>query len=228
MSEEPGVFEGTGATVEEATGAACAAAGLAPEQAVVEVISEGGMAAPGERIARALARVRVIAMPAEAVRGKALLEDLLRRMGIEVQVRVRRLPEAPAAADAVQVETVLLEVDGTDLGVLIGWRGESLLALQTVFNLMLGEVGLAPGAARLIIDIARYRQRREQAVAQMAQRMAAGVARTGRPVTLDPMPPYERRAIHLALAGDRSITTESVGADADRRVTIRPADGSRA
>jgi len=57
--------------------------------------------------------------------------------------------------------------------------------------------------------------------------MAAGVVRSGRPVTLEPMQPYERRAVHLALADDPSVSTESTGADAERRVTIRPAGEAR-
>jgi spoIIIJ-associated protein len=122
---------------------------------------------------------------------------------------------------------LLLDIEGADLGILIGWRGESLRALQTVVNLMLGESGLTPGSPRLIVDVARYRQRREQTVAQMALRMAAGVVRSGRPVTLEPMQPYERRAVHLALADDPSVSTESTGADAERRVTIRPAGEAR-
>ncbi|MGA8426194.1 MAG: R3H domain-containing nucleic acid-binding protein, partial [Candidatus Dormiibacterota bacterium] len=190
---------------------------------MVEVLNEGGAAVPGERIAGARARVRVRAVPAEGLRGRKNLETMLQLMGIEAEVNVHtaRTGAVEAAGAAADVP-LLLEVEGADLGVLIGWRGESLRALQTVLNLMLGENGQTPGSPRLIVDVAKYRQRREQTVAQMALRMAAGVARSGRPVTLEPMQPYERRAVHLALASDGSVSTESTGVDAERRVTIRP------
>jgi spoIIIJ-associated protein len=216
-------FEGEGGTVAEATTAACQTAGLATEAVMVEVISEGGAAVPGERIAGARARVRVRAVPTEALRGKRNLETMLQLMGIEAEVNVRSAGTgAVEEAGAAGYIPLLLEVEGADLGILIGWRGESLRALQTVINLMLGENAQTPGAPRLIVDVAKYRERREQTVAQMALRMAAGVARSGRPVTLEPMQPYERRAVHLALASDGSVSTESTGVDAERRVTIRP------
>jgi spoIIIJ-associated protein len=216
-------FEGEGSTVSEATAVACQAAGLAADTVMVEVMSEGGAAVPGERISGARARVRVRAIPTEGLRGRSNLETMLRLMGIEAEVNVRRArPGSDEEVGAASDIPLLLEVEGADLGVLIGWRGESLRALQTVINLMLGDGGQTPGSPRLIVDVANYRQRREQTVAQMALRMAAGVARSGRPVTLEPMQPYERRAVHLALASDASVSTESTGVDAERRVTIRP------
>ncbi|MGA7363042.1 MAG: R3H domain-containing nucleic acid-binding protein [Candidatus Dormiibacterota bacterium] len=223
MDESAATFEGEGATVAEAIRAACRAGGLDSDAVMVEVVSEGGAAAPGERIAGAAARVQVRAMPPEGLRGKKNLETILRLMDIEAEVKVHPVRRSPSEQGASRDPApLLLEVEGVDLGILIGWRGESLRALQTVLNLMLGESGLAPGAPRLIVDVANYRQRREHTVAQMAQRMAAGVARSGRPVTLEPMQPYERRAVHLALADDPSVSTESSGTDSERRVTIRP------
>jgi spoIIIJ-associated protein len=148
---------------------------------------------------------------------------MLHLMGIDAEVNVRSARTDPAEEAGAGAEIpLLLEVEGADLGVLIGWRGESLRALQTVINLMLGENSQTPAFPRLIVDVAQYRQRREHTVAQMALRMAASVARSGRPVTLEPMQPYERRAVHLALASDSSVSTESTGVDAERRVTIRP------
>jgi spoIIIJ-associated protein len=228
MGSSPSTFDGEGPTVQEATLAACQAAGLAPEDVLVQVVSEGGVAVPGERISGAGSRVRVEKMPVEGIQGRRNLETLLRLMGIEAEVIVRR----PERADRQPAEgsgpsPLLLEVEGDDLGILIGWRGESLRSLQSVLNLMLGQPGSVSGSPRLIVDVARYRQRREQTVAQLAVRMAAGVAQSGRAVTLEPMQPYERRAVHLALADDTSVSTESSGTDSERRVSIRPAGASR-
>lgn len=223
MEQSEATFAGEGSTVEEATLAACRAGGLQRDEVMVEVVSEGEAAVPGERISGAAARVLVQAIPPEGVLGKKNLETVLQLMDIEAEVHVRRVhTAAPAPGGAPEAAPLLLDVEGVDLGILIGWRGESLRALQTVLNLMLGEGGLPPGAPRLIVDVAKYRQRRERTVAQMALRMAAGVARSGRPATLEPMQPYERRAVHLALADDPTVSTESTGVDAERRVTIRP------
>ncbi|MGC2191264.1 MAG: R3H domain-containing nucleic acid-binding protein [Candidatus Dormiibacterota bacterium] len=223
MEVSAATFEGEGTSVEEATLAACRAGGLARDAVMIEVVSEGGAAVPGERISGSVARVLVQAIPPEGLLGKRNLETMLRLMDIEAEVHIR--PVRPPSSNSVErtgAAPLLLDVEGADLGILIGWRGESLRALQTVLNLMLGESGLTPGTPRLIVDVAKYRQRRENTVAQMALRIAAGVARSGRPVTLEPMQPYERRAVHLALAEDPSVSTESTGTDAERRVTIRP------
>ncbi|MGC1185424.1 MAG: R3H domain-containing nucleic acid-binding protein [Candidatus Dormiibacterota bacterium] len=228
MGDASARFQGEGASVDEAVQSACRAGALDPGEVLVTVISEGGDAVPGERIAGSSARVEVEPIPPEGVLGKRNLETILRLMEIDAEVTVHRVrPAAPAPGGAPEIPPLLLAVEGGDLGILIGWRGESLRALQTVLNLMLGESGLAAGSPRLIVDVAGYRQRREQTVAQMALRLAAGVARDGRPVTLEPMQPYERRAVHLALADSPSVFTESNGTDAERRVTIRPAGETR-
>ncbi|MGH7608757.1 MAG: protein jag [Candidatus Dormibacteria bacterium] len=216
---EASVFEGEGQTLDEAIAAACGSAGLAPDQVAVQVLSPGRptSAVPGEHLSGAVVRVRVERLPELAARGRRHLEALLRLIEVEAEVHAN-----PATAVGTEPATVILDVEGMDLGILIGWRGESLRALQTVVNLMLGEIGIAPDAPRLVVDVARYRHRREQAVAQMAVRTAASVARSGRQVTLEPMPAHERRAVHLALAGNSQVVTASSGQDAERRVTIRP------
>ncbi len=217
------MFEAVAPTVEEAVAIALAQAGLHREEALVDVLSQGGGAIPGEHMSAAEARVRVSPVPPEAGAARRHLEELLARMEVDATVSVARpLQAGPGPEDG--VAPVTLEVEGSDLGVLIGWRGESLRALQTIVNLMGGQ--RSPGGPRVIVDVAHYRERRELAVAQMARRVAADVVRTGRPATLDPMPPYERRAVHIALAAEPLVLTESSGLDEARRVTIRPAGGS--
>ena len=115
----------------------------------------------------------------------------------------------------------MLDIAGDDLGLLIGWRGETLRALQTVVNLMMGEDESTAGR-RLILDVERYRLRREDQVRELALRLANRVKRTGQRYTLDPMHAYERRAIHLALADDEGVHTESIGREPARRVVINP------
>jgi spoIIIJ-associated protein len=144
---------------------------------------------------------------AEIARG--LVEGLLKHMGVHAQVSVR------AGA-----EPLTLDISGRDLGALIGWRGETLRALQSVTNVMVGK-HLAEGE-RVIVDVERYRQRREHTVREIAMRAARQVKMTGDAITLDAMQPFERRAIHLALEGDPEVTSSSIGEEPERRVVVGP------
>jgi len=144
---------------------------------------------------------------AEAAKG--LVEGLLKHMGVRAQVSVRT-----------GSDPITLDISGRDLGALIGWRGESLRALQAVTNVMVGK-HLAEGE-RVIVDVERYRQRREHTVREIAMRAARQVKMTGDAITLDAMQPFERRAIHLALEGDPDVTSSSIGEEPERRVVVGP------
>lgn len=210
--------EGRGRTLEEAVDAALIQLGEsrrnvdvrvvseAPEEAVVEVtvIGGGGPAGPAGAVAAE-------AGPETGVEeARASVEQLLTHMGIRGQVSVR----------STSPDTVLFDISGRDLGMLIGWRGETLRALQTVTNLVAGrKLG---NERRIIIDVERYRQRRELTVREIAYRAARQVKATGDPITLDAMQAFERRAIHLALEDDPDVTTSSIGEEPDRRVVVGP------
>jgi len=151
----------------------------------------------------------------DAQEAKTIVEQLLTHMGIRAQVGVRGVGDA-----------ILLDVSGRDLGMLIGWRGETLRALQTITNLLVGRK-LGPDR-RVIVDVERYRQRREHTVREIAYRAARQVKVTGDPITLDAMQAFERRAIHLALEDDPDVTTNSVGEEPDRRVVVIPRKAAEA
>jgi spoIIIJ-associated protein len=140
---------------------------------------------------------------------RSLVEGLLRHMGVRAQVSVRS-----------GAEPITLDITGRDLGALIGWRGETLRALQAVTNVMVGK-HLDDGE-RVIVDVERYRQRREHTVREIAMRAARQVKMTGDAITLDAMQPFERRAIHLALEGDPDVTSSSIGEEPERRVVVGP------
>jgi spoIIIJ-associated protein len=216
--DEERTAEGRGATIAEAVTRALDELGISRDEAEIEVLAEGARAVPGERLTGSEARVRVRRMDAYSARGRQLLEELLTRMEIVARVTVRRATPSKAVPGAVQ--PVILDISGDDLGLLIGWRGENLRALQTVLNLMMGD-NEAEGR-RLILDVERYRARREERVRELALRVAHRVKRTGERMTLEPMQAYERRVIHIALEGDEGVRTESTGADPGRRVTIHP------
>ncbi len=204
--------EGRGRTLDEAVDAALIQLGESrrnvdvrvlresDDETVVEVSVLGG----GEAAAAAPATDR----DEHAETARALVEQLLQLMAVRTQVTVRGSTQ----------EAITLDVTGRDLGMLIGWRGETLRALQAVTNLL---VSRRLGAEqRVIVDVERYRQRREHTVREIAYRAARQVKVTGDPITLDAMQPFERRAIHLALEGDPDVTTVSIGEEPDRRVVV--------
>jgi spoIIIJ-associated protein len=147
--------------------------------------------------------------------GLATLEELLAKMQIDAEVAVYRAPEA-ADDDSPWV----LQIRGRDLGVLIGRRGETLASLQYITRLIASRE--LQRRANIVLDVEGYKSRREQMLRRLAKRMADQAIQLGRTVTLEPMPPYERRIVHLALRDNSEVTTESVGEGEHRKVTIIP------
>ena len=145
------------------------------------------------------------------------LEELLRLMSIEAAVTARG-PET--AGDGVGLIEAVLDVDGDDLGILIGRRGGTLASLQYVLNLIVSKK--AQRRVAFGIDVDGYKRRREDTLVSLARRMASRVRGTGRSVTLEPMPPNERRIVHLTLANDPAVMTVSIGDGEERKVAITP------
>jgi spoIIIJ-associated protein len=205
--------EGRGRTVDEAVDAALIELKESRRNVDIRVISETQEEAVVEVtvIDHAAGASVSGALPAngKADVARGLVEGLLKHMGVRAQVTVR-----PSS------EPITLDISGRDLGALIGWRGETLRALQSVTNVMVGR-HLAEGE-RIIVDVERYRQRREHTVREIAMRAARQVKMTGDAITLDAMQPFERRAIHLALEGDPDVTSGSIGEEPERRVVVGP------
>ncbi len=204
--------EGRGRTLDEAVDAALIELGESRRNVDIKVVSEG----PEETVVEVsvIDPAAATGMAAAPANGKAdvarsLVEGLLKHMGVRAQVTVR-----PGS------EPITLDISGRDLGALIGWRGETLRALQSVTNVMVGK-HLDEGE-RIIVDVERYRQRREHTVREIALRAARQVKMTGDAITLDAMQPFERRAIHLALEGDPEVTSGSIGEEPERRVVVGP------
>ena len=147
-----------------------------------------------------------------------VLENLVQLMGLEATVTPR---EPETAGDGFGMIESVLDVEGEDLGILIGRRGQTLMSLQYVLNLILSKKTgrrVAYG-----VDVDGYRRRREEALVSLAKRTASRVRGTGRSVTLEPMPPNERRIVHMALADDPAVMTVSIGEGEARKVAITPA-----
>ena len=145
---------------------------------------------------------------------EAIISKLLFHMGLEAQVSAHY----GEARD--NRRPIMVDVRGSDLGILIGRHGETLDSFQYVAALMIGkETGQF---VHVVVDVEGHRDRRERQLRQLAQRMAEQVLKTGRKLTLEPMRAAERRIIHLELREHPAVTTESVGEEPHRKVTIIP------
>lgn len=144
------------------------------------------------------------------------LRELLDHMDMATDIEAYRAEPDPPDEDAPWI----LNVQGTDLGILIGRRGETLNALQYITRLIVSRD--LQRRANLVIDVEGYKARRETSLRRLAVRMAAQAKRMGNTVTLEPMPPNERRVIHITLREDDAVRTESIGTGDQRKVTIIP------
>lgn len=114
--------------------------------------------------------------------------------------------------------SVTFKLHGDDMGILIGKHGQTLDALQYLTNLVANKN--SADRVRVIIDVEDYRDRRVETLTRLANRLADKVKRTGERVALEPMNPHERKIIHMALQGDRRVTTLSEGDEPHRHVVI--------
>lgn len=126
----------------------------------------------------------------------------------------------PASGEENDNPLVTIDLQGSDLAVLIGRRGEALTDLQYVFNLIMNKRTRTWG--RVMIDVEGYRTRRKDNLINLARRMADQVAASRQPILLEPMPAYERRLIHMALLDHPYVRTESFGEGPERKITIFP------
>jgi spoIIIJ-associated protein len=222
--------ESHGKTTEEAISQALRRLGRERDEVEVTVLSEGSRGVFG--IGAEDARVRVTVLDADDAEvgppttgepvpleragevAQDMLTDLLELMGIDGDVAIRDVDlesESPS---------VVLDVEGDELGVLIGRRGDTLGALQYVLALLVQR--RLRRWVRITVDVAHYRDRQEAVLRSKALRTAERVQRAQTPIAMEPMRPNERRIIHLALSDHPDVTTHSIGAGEDRRVVVSP------
>lgn len=146
-----------------------------------------------------------------------LLQGMLDRMDMRAKVQV---VEYRGVLDDDQDAPLVLNIEGEDLGILIGRRAETLAALQYLTRLMVNH--RSHRWVNLVVDVEGYKARREEQLVRLAERMAERVVSTGRAVALETMPPRERRIIHITLRNHPQVTTQSVGEGDQRKVTIVP------
>ena len=138
---------------------------------------------------------------------KEFLREMFVAMGIIVNIETE-----------LKEKQLLINLSGSDMGILIGKRGQTLDSIQYLVNLVVNK-GNAPYLS-ITIDTENYRQRRKETLESLAYNLAKKVRQTGKKVVLEPMNPYERRIIHSSLQNNRYVTTYSEGEEPFRNVVI--------
>jgi len=211
-------------TVEEATQRALGQLGLTRDEAEIVVVREGRGGILGLGAEDAVVRVTPLAKKVETEGGnvedvaRGVLQQLLDMLGVAGSIERQAQPIGSEEGSGTGV--VAFDIKGEDLGILIGRRGQTLSSLQYMVRLLVGR--RIDTWVPIVIDVEGYKQRRYKALESFAHEMAERVKSRGAPFTLEPMPPYERRIIHLCLADDAFVTTESIGQGDERKVVIRP------
>jgi spoIIIJ-associated protein len=215
-------LEASAKTVEEAVERGLQQLGLAREQVEITVLNKGKSGFLGMGAEEAAVRLTPIPPPIQetnlADAAKEALEEILNRMKLKAHVAFRSDVQ-PDEAES-DIPPIALEVDGEDLGILIGRRGETLAALQYILRLIVAHQQKA--RVPLTVDVEGYKQRRYGSLRELALRMAQQAVSTKQSRTLEPMPADERRIVHLALSVNPDVVTQSVGEGELRKVVIMP------
>ncbi|MGE5627099.1 MAG: RNA-binding cell elongation regulator Jag/EloR [Solirubrobacterales bacterium] len=200
------VLEMIGKTVEDALKNALQELKLTEDKVEYEVLDEGnkGFLKFGARPAR----IKVKVKRDYIYEAKTFLREVLVNMGVKAEIRVKE-----------EDNVVKFTLNGPDMGILIGYRGETLDSLQYLVSLVLNK-GHETEYKRVILDTENYRVKREETLKRLARRIAEKVKTTQKQVKLEPMNPYERRIIHSALQNDAYVETYSEGDEPYRRVVV--------
>jgi spoIIIJ-associated protein len=199
-------------TADEAIEIALKELGVERGEVEIDVVSRGKTGILGIRSEPARVRVTVLEQAPDVVTATAeVLQRLIAMMGVDVGSRLTQVHDEDLGGP-------VFEIEGDDSGLLIGRRGETLRALQFLVRFIVSrQLG---DRVSLMVDVEGYQERRYASLANMAQRVARRVAGTGQSISLEPMPPNERRAIHVALADHPAVTTESTGMGDSRQVVV--------
>lgn len=199
-------IEKTGKTVEEAIDKALSELQVSMDEAEVEILEMGSKGIFGLGGKEAKVKVTV------GEKAEKIAMDFLQ--GIFDYLKV-----APAVNIEKKEESLWITLSGSNLGVIIGRRGETLDALQYLTNLVVNRK--MAEKQRIILDVEGYRQTREETLKDLAVKMAAKAMKMNGPLRLEPMNPHERRIIHMTLQQDDKIETYSEGEEPFRRVVIK-------
>ena len=217
----------SGKTVEEAMQKACEQLGVTEEQCNVEVLQQPKKSLFGIIKTEAQVKVTVKESAAKQKGEKSGSEKSVQGDNREAKVEaaVHYLTDVLGKMDlnvTIDVEmkedSAILTLVGENLGILIGRHGETLDALQYLTSLVCNRV--EGSYFRITLDCGNYREKREEALKELAKKISVKVKRTGRSQTLEPMNPYERRIIHAVLTDIDGVTSQSKGEEPYRRVVV--------
>ena len=201
--------EFTGKTVDDAITNATVSLGITSSEIKYEVVEEGSSGFLGIGSKDAVIKVVISADEDPKQVAKEFLDGVFEAMQLEVNISMEFNEED---------DTLLIDLAGPEMGVLIGKRGQTLDSLQYLTNLAVNRS--SEKYTRVKIDTEDYRRRRKETLENLAKNMASKVKRTKKSVTLEAMNPYERRIIHSALQNDNNVTTHSEGEEPYRYVVI--------
>ena len=179
----------------------------------IDVVSKGkgGVLGIGSEPARV--RVTVLESPSDVVTATGeVLRELIDKLGVSAVVNLKRVEDDELGGP-------VFDIEGDDSGLLIGRRGETLRGLQFVVRCIVGR--RLESRANLTVDVEGYQERRHNALTNLAQRVAQRVVTTRRSIALEPMPANERRIVHMAVADNPGVTTESTGTGDGRQVVVQ-------
>lgn len=201
------VIETTGKTVEEALKNALQELKVEKDKVEVEVLDEGNKGFLNFIGVRP-AKIKVKVKRDYIYEAKVFLKSILDKMKVKAEIKIKE-----------ENNVIKIYLTGSDMGILIGYRGETLDAIQYLLSLVINK-NHEMEYKRVILDTENYRAKREETLRRLARRVAEKVRRTGRIVKLEPMNPYERRVIHSALQNDFYVNTYSEGQEPFRRVVV--------
>lgn len=213
-------------TVEEAIELALQELNVSRDNVRVDVISEGKAGILGLGAEEARIRVHLLAPePGPEQDAAEIAGEVLERLVELLDVDAVVVPQTEPMVDGEEQipPSVGFSVQGDDLGILIGRHGQTLAALQYIVRLIVNH--RMSIWTPIVVDVEGYKRRRAEALQALAARIAEQVRVKGVPFTLEPMPAYERRIIHLALADHPDVITESTGEGDARKVVVRPDRG---
>ena len=201
------IIEMNGRNVEEATKNALEELKVTADKVEIEVIDVGNKGL-FNLIGFKPVKIRVTVKRDYIDDAKVFLTDVLKAMNIVAEIKIIEVDD-----------TVKISLTGPDMGIMIGYRGETLDYLQYLLSLFVNK-GKEEKYKRVVLDTENYRARREDTLRRLALKVASKVKATGKYLKLEPMNPYERRIIHASLQGDPSIDTYSEGDEPFRRIVV--------
>lgn len=198
-----------GQTVDEAVQSALAQLDTTKERVEISIVDEGKKGFLGLFGARP-AIVNVIVKPDAIESAKQFLQTVIRNMGIKVILDVIQEDE----------RSIRIDITGEKMGLLIGKRGQTINSLQYLTQLAANRQ--SDHYVNVLLNPEGYRDRRKETLTRLAKRLASKATHIGWPVSLEPMPNYERKIIHTALSEDEQVVTLSEGEEPNRYVIIKP------